>query len=214
MNPVVLALVLAAGGGDTTSLREAPVIGEPTVIANAPAYGATRGPPRLPRLSLEVRAGGAIGEVRAARSTARPPGAAWGASAAIRVTPHVEATFGFGSSSFGCTDGFCEGRNVRFKGAGAEGGVRVSARRAWIAGGIARHALQARWSTLHAGTGAERAEPAVGWYAGGGAAFELREGVLLAPGLRYHAYHTSFGTDPADGVGYLTADVGVRVRLR
>jgi hypothetical protein len=158
MNPVVLALVLAAGGGDTTSLREAPVIGEPTVIANAPAYGATRGPPRLPRLSLEVRAGGAIGEVRAARSTARPPGAAWGASAAIRVTPHVEATFGFGSSSFGCTDGFCEGRNVRFKGAGAEGGVRVSARRAWIAGGIARHALQARWSTLHAGTGAERAE--------------------------------------------------------
>jgi opacity protein-like surface antigen len=214
MNAVLLALVFAAGGGDTTSLRAAPVIGMPTAIVNAPADGATRAPQRLPRLSLELRAGGALGEVRAARSTRRPPGTAWSAGAAIRLANEVEATLGYGSSSFGCTDGFCQGRDVRFTGAGADVGVRVSRRAAWIAGGLARHALLARWSTLHAGTGDERAEPAIGWYAGGGAAFEVRDGVLLTPGLRYHAYHTSFGADPADGVGYLTADVGVRVRLR
>jgi hypothetical protein len=166
------------------------------------------------RFALELRGGAAIGQVRAAAGPAeRIPGPAWRVGGSYALARFLDASIGFGSSGFGCRTGFCQDNNVRFTGTGLDAGLRVHGGAAWARAGLVRHTLHSR-ADAQAGPITARSAPAVGWEAGAGVQLGLGRGVQLAPGVRYATYRAAFDGGPAEAVGYLTGDVGVRVAFR
>lgn len=182
------------------------------ILAAAAAFATP--PADTTRFTVEVRGGAAIGHVAASHGNPdRVPGPAFRIAAAMAVTRFADLTAGYGSSGFGCRTGFCEGNTVRFTGAGFDAGARVHAGHVWAHAGVVRHVLRSRWRA-QGGTGRAATEAALGWHAGAGVAVPVADRVQLTPGVRYIAYRAAHTGGPADAVGYLTGDVGVRVAFR
>jgi hypothetical protein len=194
----------------------------PAARETAPAPAARETVPPPGRLAVELRGGAAIGEVAAAASGPQwRPGAAWRVGAAYAVLDMVGVYAGYGSNAFGCADGFCQGRDVTFTSRGADAGVELRRQWAWLRGGVVRHELRSQWQSP-TGPQAEAAPAAVGWQLGAGATLPLKglapfgAAVELAPGVRYSAHGgaAAWAGDGNAGVGFITADVGVRISPR
>jgi hypothetical protein len=176
------------------------------------ATGAAANPERLP-IRVEARLGGSIGVVRAAEADDRLPGPAWHIGASYPVAHFAEVTGGYGHHSFRCESGFCQDRDVHFTGRGVDVGVRLHTAHLWAATGVIFHALDSRWTT-DLGAHAHGAPGALGWHAGAGLAVPVTDRFRVVPGVRYANYQASFDGAPGAGVGYLTVDIGVSVRVR
>jgi opacity protein-like surface antigen len=167
--------------------------------------------PEIDRVSVEVRGGAAVGGVTMTGSGLEStPRGAWWVGAAYAPTDAIAVRAGFGSTSFGCEEGFCRGSTTSFASTGLDVGVRLGWSRFWAQGALVRHSLTASWSD-----GEEDATSSVGWEAGAGVTIPAGSRLRVTPGLRYGAYPARFsGGADDDAVAYLALDVGVRAVIR
>jgi len=173
------------------------------VLACAPAAGA--------QLTLELRGGAAMGAYEATSAGFQSvPGPSIGATLGYAFNPRIEAFAGYARDQFGCGEGFCAGVEPTFTRSGAEAGLRVALpARLWLRGAVAFQSLSASSS---APGGGDSSGGSPGVRLGAGIGFPVSPRLILTPGLEYSRFNTDLdGGD--DGVGVLTAGLGLRIRL-
>jgi hypothetical protein len=212
--PAFPAAGVSPQSGSTTA---AATTGPAVAVQDTGAVGAPVAAVPGGRLAAELRGGAAVGEVAAALSGPQwTPGASWRAVVSWRLAGPVEAYAGYGASSFGCSEGLCQDRDITFTSRGATAGIQVSAGPLWVRGGVIRHALHSRWQT---GDARHRTtdEATAGWELGGGVSLPLPArlpfgaAAALTPGVRYATHGGGSDASGSGAIGHATADLGVRM---
>jgi opacity protein-like surface antigen len=163
------------------------------------------------QITLELRVGAAMGAYEATSAGFQAvPGPSIGATLGYAFNPRIEAFAGIAREQFGCEEGFCEGIEPTFIRSGAEAGLRFALpARLWVRGAVA---LQSLSSSSIAHGGDDSSGGSVGIRLGTGIGFPVSPRLTLTPGLEYSRFNTDLdGGD--DGVGVLTAGLGLRIRL-
>lgn len=132
------------------------------------------------QLAVEVRGGAVIGNhLPAAAGMDAIPGPAFGAGLEWRAHPLASVYAAFSRAQFGCEDGFCSGRNVRFSTSGVGAGVRLHpGRLPWLRLGATLYGTEA-----DADGAADRTDAALGFEAGTGLSVPLGRRFRLLPGV-------------------------------
>ncbi|HYW06253.1 MAG TPA: porin family protein [Longimicrobium sp.] len=161
------------------------------------------------QLTVELRGGAAIGAYEATTAGLQTvPGPAFGATLGYSVRPNLELFAGYSRASFGCNQGFCDTVRPTFTAAGAEAGVRVELpARIWVRGALAMQSLGADSDAAD-----ETSDAGVGLKVGAGLGFPLGRRISVTPGVEYTRFNTNLD-DGDDGVGVLTAGLGLRLRF-
>ena len=162
--------------------------------------------PAAAQVSVEVRAGGAVGSHEAAFSGLDVvPGPVVAAAVEVGLTRAVSAWAGVSRVAFGCNEGLCAEQDVTFASQGVAAGVRLHLPRLpWVRAGLLYHAV--------AGDGAggsETADAGPGVELGAGGTLRLRDRLTLLPGVVYRRH-----TSTAAGEDGTTATLGAEVGLR
>lgn len=167
--------------------------------------------------SAELRLGGGVGAYEpAAAGLEFQPGFAWRASVAYALSGWLAAQLGYGSMGFRCDEGFCSGRDARFRSAGLDVGLEAT-----ISGATAVPRVRAA-TVLYRTTESWREPPGVGkedtsdrvvgFELAVGWSLPLSRRFAISPGLRFATYTASFpGEEPEEGrLNHLAAEVGLR----
>jgi hypothetical protein len=168
--------------------------------------------PDTGRIALELRGGGSVGEVRASAASDWIPGPAFRIGASFAATSFAELHAGWSRNAFGCSSGFCRDTDVRFTGSGLDFGGRLHASIVWAGAGLVYHALRSE-SVRDSDRSVAETDAALGWHAGAGLAIPVMRRIVIVPGIRYATYSAGFAGEPADAIGYLIGDVGLRINV-
>jgi opacity protein-like surface antigen len=161
------------------------------------------------QIAVELRGGAAVGAYQATTAGLQTvPGPAFGATLGYSIRPKLELFAGYSRATFGCSEGFCENVEPTFTASGAEAGVRVELpARIWVRGALAMQSLGA-----DSDGGDDTSDAGVGLKVGAGLGFPLGRRISVTPGVEYTRFTTNLD-DGDDGVGVLTAGLGLRFRF-
>lgn len=152
---------------------------------------------------VELRAGAAVGNLSEADAGLDIlPEPAYAAVLEVEPVADLAGYVGFTRSSFGCEEGFCEGRDVTVTSQGLVLGGRWSPRWVWLRAGLAYQGVDVE------GEGAsDSGDAGLGVDLGAGVALDIGRGVELRPGITYLRHQAN--TDLGDGhVALLTLQIG------
>jgi opacity protein-like surface antigen len=166
--------------------------------------------PAFAQVSLELRAGGAVGNASPAVSgLGSEPGLALGVGAEVHAVGPVSVYAGYSRAGFGCERGFCAGQDVTFTSHGMAAGVRLHPGSVpWIRAGVLYHGLDTR-----SPAGSESGGAALGYEAGAGLTFALGRRLQVLPGVTYRRHDATSG-DVDGHAALLSGEIGFRYRLR